>query len=406
MFSTISECNYISLDSLQIVVYMKPKFLNRGVIVKYLIVFSAVIIAASFLLISNRIAKDLAREERQKIQLWAHAVIDVTSGEENTDLSLALKILASNKSVPVILCDENDNVETFVNIEIPEDTTAFLKAEIARFKKEKTPIIIENSDFRQYVYYGDSIVLKRLQLFPLIQIGVLIVFILISFMAVLSAKNAEQNKLFVGFSKEAAHQLGTPISSMLAWIEYLRLKEQDSVVLNEMEKDIQRLQVITERFSKIGSKTPPELRELREEVKLSVAYLDKRISKKVSIFFDFPDEPVYVNLVPMLFSWVIENLTKNAVDAMEGKGTILFGIILKGDSVYLDVSDSGKGIQKSKFKEVFKTGFTTKERGWGLGLSLVKRIMEDYHNGRIYVKRSEINVGTTFRIELNAAHKA
>lgn len=382
---------------------MQLKFLNKRIISKYIFILTAIIIAISFLVISNQIANDLAKEERLKIQLWAHALQNVADEQDGAGAgyNLALEILAANKSIPVILCDDANNFITFVNIDVEADTVAVMKSKIEAFGKEKEPIVLENANFKQHVYYGDSSTLTRLQYFPYIQICVLSIFIMISFMAMLSTKKAEQNKLFVGFSKEAAHQLGTPISSILAWVEYLKGRSVDASIINEMEKDVQRLQIITERFSKIGSKTPPQLLELQEEVKRSVSYLNNRISKKVAFNFDFPQDAVYVPIVPSLFSWVIENLTKNAVDAMQGQGSILFSITTKGNKVYLDITDTGSGMPKSKFEEIFRPGYTTKERGWGLGLSLVKRIVDDYHKGSIQVKSSEINVGTTFRIELD-----
>lgn len=370
---------------------------------KYLFITVAIAIAISFLMVSNYMAKEMAKEERQKIELWADAVKLVSNENSDSDLDLALKILSSNKSIPVILCDDEQNVLLTVNLDIPEsDSTAFYNKTIEEYKKRNTPILIEDSDFKQYVYYGDSYTLKRLQYYPYIQIGVLTIFVCISFLALLSTKNAEQNKVWVGLSKETAHQLGTPISSLLAWIEYLKTKYTGDSVLDEIEKDIYRLQVVTDRFSKIGSKPSPEIRELKNEIQMSVNYLRNRISKKVEFVINFPEHPIYVSLSPSLFSWVLENLIKNAVDAMQGKGEIIFTLTnsIKGDAVYLDITDNGKGIPRSKFKDVFSPGYTTKERGWGLGLSLVKRIVEDYHSGKIYVKNSELDQGTTFRLEL------
>lgn len=346
-------------------------------------------------------ASDLAAEERQKIELWADAVRLTVEDENNTDLDLILKILSSNKTIPVILCDESDNVLMSLNLDVPEnDSVQFFKQTIALFKKNNKPIEIKDVDFDQVVYYGDSTTLKRLQYYPYIQIGVLTIFICISTLALLSTKNAEQNKVWVGLSKETAHQLGTPISSIMAWMEYLKTKDVDINIVEDMEKDVDRLRVVTDRFSKIGSKPSPEIKEVRSEIELSLNYLRRRISKKVNFIFNFPQEPVYANISESLFSWVIENLVKNAVDAMSGQGTITLDITENEKNILIDLTDTGKGISKSNFKEIFKPGFTTKERGWGLGLSLVKRIIEEYHHGKIYVKNSEINVGTTFRIEL------
>lgn len=375
---------------------------DKKVLAKYIFIAVAIAIAISFLIISNRMAGDMAKDERQKMELWADAINMAANNDGVDELDLTLKILSSNKTIPVILCDEFDNVLMTANIKIPQnDSAEYLVDKIKTFKKTNAPIVIESPNFKQYVYYGDSSTLKRLQYYPLIQIGVMTIFICVSFLALLSTKNAEQNKLWVGLSKETAHQLGTPISSILAWVEYLKSKTEDVSILNEMEKDVMRLQVVVDRFSKIGSTPAPETKEVAEEMKQSVAYLEKRISKKVKIEFDIPNEPLYAKISSSLFSWVIENITKNAVDAMEGQGKIVFKLSQRNGFVCIDVIDTGKGLPKAMFKNIFSPGFTTKERGWGLGLSLAKRIIEEYHNGRIYVKNSEIGSGTTFRIELN-----
>ena len=380
------------------------RFIDKTVLAKYIFITIAVVLAVSFLVMSNRMYNDMAKEERQKIELWAKAVQMVASGDDNTELDLTLSILSGNKTIPVILCDESDIVRMSVNIDIPiQDSAAFLKEKINSFKKTNSPIILQNPNFRQVVYYGDSSVLQRLQYFPFVQIGVLTVFICVSFLALLSTKNAEQNKVRVGLSKETAHQLGTPISSMLAWVEYLKTKTTDSSALQEMEKDVARLQVVADRFSKIGSKPAPERKEFCTEVRLSVSYLQTRISKKVIFNFSLPDKPIPVMISTALFSWVIENLIKNAVDAMEGQGVIDIVVGAKYNMAYLDITDTGKGMPKSMFKRIFSPGYTTKTRWWGLGLSLTKRIIQEYHNGKIYVKSSEQNVGTTFRIELPIA---
>ena len=374
---------------------------DKKVLAKYIFIAVAIVIAISFLVISNQMAGDMAKDERQKMELWAYAINMAANNDRVGELELTLKILSSNKTIPVILCDEFDNVLMTANIDIPpEDSLEYLAGKVESFKKLNTPIVVESPNFKQYVYYGDSSTLQRLQYYPFIQIGVMTFFICVSFLALLSTKNAEQNKLWVGLSKETAHQLGTPISSMLAWVEYLKSKTEDASILNEMEKDVMRLQVVGDRFSKIGSTPAPETRQVGEEMRQSVAYLEKRISKKIKFEFEIPDEPLYAKISASLFSWVIENLTKNAVDAMEGQGHILFKLSQRNGFVCIDITDTGKGLPKAMFKSIFSPGFTTKERGWGLGLSLAKRIIEDYHRGRIYVKSSEIGVGTTFRIEL------
>lgn len=374
---------------------------NKKLYARYFFVVIAIAIAASFLFISNRTAEELAKDERLKIELWADAIQTTVNRGDEGELDLTLKILSGNKTIPVIWCDDEGEILMTVNLDIPaKDSLSFIKKKIVEFQKNNEPIVIRNPDFVQYVYYGDSSTLKRLQYYPFIQILILTVFVMISFLALLSTKNAEQNKLWVGLSKETAHQLGTPISSLLAWIEYLKEKTQDASIVGEMEKDIIRLQMITDRFSKIGSKPAPQLYEIKSEVMQAVSYLEKRISKKVKFIFDMPDEPIYAKISPSLFSWVIENLTKNAVDAMEGQGTITFDVYSKSSTIYIDITDTGKGMTKSMYKQIFSPGFTTKDRGWGLGLSLAKRIIESYHRGKIYVRNSELNVGTTFTIEL------
>lgn len=384
---------------------MKWHYNNRD-LSKYIFIAIAVIIAVGSLVVSNVLVKDLSKEERRKIELWAEATKKVSVADEDADLDLVLQILSSNTTIPVILCTSQDSVLSFANIEIPDhDEDVFLKKKIEKFRANHAPIVIEDPNFVQYVYYDDSYTLKNLQTFPYVQLGVLSIFILISFLALFSTLKAEQNKVWVGLSKETAHQLGTPISSLLAWVEYLKLKDVDPVVLGEIGKDVNRLQMITDRFSKIGSAPSPEPMVMQDVVARAVGYLEKRISKKVEFVFAFPDEPVFANVNESLFGWVIENLSKNAVDAMGGQGRITYSLLQKNNQAILDITDTGKGIPKSKFKDVFHPGYTTKSRGWGLGLSLVKRIIESYHDGRIYVLSSEINVGTTFRIELKKEKK-
>lgn len=379
---------------------MKWHYNNRDLF-KYIFIFAAIVIVIGSLLVSNHLINDLSKEERSKIELWAEATRMAGLVDEEADLNLILQILSSNTTIPVILCSANDSVISSANIEIPkEGGKEFLNKKVKEFKAQRPSIIIEDPNFVQHVYYDDSYTLKKLQLYPYIQIGVLSIFILIAFLALLSTQKAEQNKVWVGLSKETAHQLGTPISSLLAWTEYMKMKEVDETIVTEIEKDVNRLQMITDRFSKIGSAPAPQTMIMQDVVHQSVNYLEKRISKKILFNFNFPEAPILAKVNDSLFSWVIENITKNAVDAMEGQGSITFSLSSRGTMTILDIADTGKGIPKSKFKTVFSPGYTTKKRGWGLGLSLVKRIIESYHNGKIYVQSSEPNVGTTFRIEL------
>lgn len=369
---------------------------------KFGFIFAAVLIAILSVVVSDLLIKDLAREERQRMEIWSEATRVMTSENPSLNMQLILKIIQGNTSIPVILCTDQDEVVSYNNIELPEnDQVLFLKKKVGELKAKNPPIVIDMEDGSfQYLYYDDSTILKRLLLYPYVQLSVVFVFILLAFLALASTKRAEQNKVWVGLSKETAHQLGTPISSLIAWVEYLRTKEIDAFLLNEMDKDVKRLQTIAERFSKIGSDPDPVPTDLVESIQTALGYMSTRISSKVAIHVDLPSHPIWVSMNDSLFAWVIENLTKNAVDAMEGHGDIYLRIEERDRLVRIDLSDTGKGIPKSKFKTVFNPGYTTKQRGWGLGLSLVKRIIESLQGGKIYVKSSELGKGTTFRIEL------
>ena len=369
---------------------------------KYIFIFAAILIAIVSVVVSDILIKDLAREEREKIEVWAEATRVVTSEEPSLNMNLILKIIQGNTTIPVLLCNDRDSVLTYKNIELPETgADAFLQQKLKEFKNKNVPIAVDMEDGTfQYLYYDDSTNLKRLLVYPYAQLSVMAVFILIAFLALASTKKAEQNKVWVGLSKETAHQLGTPISSLIAWIEYLKTKDVDAYLLGEMDKDVKRLETIAERFSKIGSNPDPVPVNICDSIRSALDYMGTRISSKVHIHLELPEHPVLVLMNGSLFAWVIENLTKNAVDAMEGQGKITYTLEEKGDKVRIDVTDTGRGILKSKFKTVFNPGYTTKKRGWGLGLSLVKRIVESYHGGKIYVRWSEMGKGTTFRIEL------
>ena len=369
---------------------------------KFLFIIAAMCIAVASVFVSDLLIKDLAREEREKIEIWAEATRVLTSEDPSLNMNLILKIIQGNTSIPVMLCNDKDSVMNYKNIELPEkNAEKFLAEKVQELKHKNQPIPIDMEDGTfQYLYYDDSTNLKRLLVYPYAQLSVMAVFILVAFIALASTKRAEQNKVWVGLSKETAHQLGTPISSLIAWLEYLKLKEIDPTLLAEMEKDVKRLEMIADRFSKIGSTPEPVPVDICESIRSALDYMGTRISSKVKIHIEAPEHPVMVLMNNSLFAWVVENLCKNAVDAMEGQGSITFRIEEKAKSVRIDVTDTGKGILKSKFKTVFNPGYTTKKRGWGLGLSLVKRIIESYHGGKIFVKSSEIGKGTTFRIEL------
>ena len=397
-----------------------PNEYRSGRTFRYFFIITAAIIAVASLWITNNLVNQLKEEEHKKIKIWAESVALLSMQPEFEGLQTEeakafsaykehlLKIIQENTTIPVIITDDSGEIgdSDYRNIVVPEqDKDKYLKKQLAKFARNHDPITIstpigENENLNLYVYYDDSTVLKRLRLFPIVQLTVVFIFIVISFLALTSAQRAEQNRVWVGLSKETAHQLGTPISSLMAWVEYFKTKEVDAKLLNEMDKDVQRLKVIAERFSKIGSNAEPEFMDLATAIENAVEYMGKRISSKVAISTDLPDEPVTILMNESLFGWTLENLIKNGVDAMDGQGEIKIHAFLKGQKVIMDISDTGKGIPKSKFDSVFHPGYTTKQRGWGLGLSLVRRIIESYQKGKIYVHRSELGKGTTFRVEL------
>jgi len=377
--------------------------------VKIILVVAAIVIAVASLMVSHFLVKDLQREERNKMETWAEALNVLNNADENTDLTLVLNVIQGNNTIPVIVMDSSGMVSDYRNVEMDAKTTADSDAYVTRYGKrmfaEGNYIKIHLGDSisagdYQLVCYDDSILLKRLSQYPYWQLGIVMIFVVVAIFALLASKRAEQNKVWVGLSKETAHQLGTPISSLMAWVEILKENYPDDELIPEMNKDVSRLQLIAERFSKIGSLPEPVDASMNDVLKHVVDYMDRRTSKKVEITTNMPDENVIVKMNASLFEWVIENLCKNAVDAMEGSGKIELSLLDEGSRVVIEVKDNGKGIRKKDLKNVFTPGFTTKKRGWGLGLSLAKRIVEEYHKGRIYVKSSEVGIGTTFRIEM------
>ena len=370
--------------------------------IKTIFLLISVILVGGFLYVSNKLVHDLSIEESNKMEIWADATRAVASEDMNMDMGLILKIIQSNTSIPVIIADENDIIKQTLNIKIPQDNPdKFLEKKLQDFKKGSNIIeIYLDKNTKQYLYYDDSILLKRLSYYPHVQLGVMILFILIAYLALMSSKKAEQNKVWVGLSKETAHQLGTPISSLMAWMDLLELNGVDKGLLADMGKDIKRLSIIAERFSKIGSKPEMDFVYVNEVLTNATEYMRRRVSNKVKITTHVPEEAVGAMMCLPLVEWVIENLCKNAIDAMDGQGSIDIYLKIDAQKCYIDVKDTGKGISRKHFKTVFNPGYTTKKRGWGLGLTLVKRIIEEYHDGKIYVKESEVNKGTTFRIEL------
>ena len=369
--------------------------------VKIVLVVTAIVIAVASLVVSHLLVKDLQREERNKMEVWAQAMQTLQEADETTDLALVLSVIQGNKTIPVIVLDSDEQVMDYRNVNIRKKDSARYAADYGhRMYKAGHYIQIGDSVDYQLVCYDESTLLKRLSQYPYWQLGIVMIFVVVAIFALLSSKRAEQNKVWVGLSKETAHQLGTPISSLMAWVEILKENYPDDELIPEMNKDVKRLELIAERFSKIGSLPEPVEASMNEVLAHVIDYMDRRTSKKVEIISELPAENVVVKMNASLFEWVIENLCKNAVDAMEGQGRIVLSLHEEGSKVAIEVTDNGKGIRKKDLKNVFTPGFTTKKRGWGLGLSLAKRIVEEYHKGRIYVKSSEVGVGTTFRIEM------
>ena len=347
--------------------------------VKIFLVVAAILIAVASLLVSRYLTRDLAEQERSKMQVWAEAMKSLSAADENTDLSLVLKVLDENHTIPVVVLDSDGAVTEYRNIEIK-----------ARNGKDSTNYVTS---------LGQQ--LKASGQVPYVQLGVVMLFVIVAIFALLTSKRAEQNKVWVGLSKETAHQLGTPISSLMAWTTILKETYPEDELLPELDKDVKRLQLIADRFSKIGSVPEPVPTSLNDVLNHVVDYMDRRTSKKIEMKTVLPSDDIIINLNASLFEWVIENLCKNAVDAMGGKlGSITLRLEETDKRAIVEVSDTGKGIKKKDIRNVFRPGFTTKDRGWGLGLSLAKRIVEEYHHGKIYVKSSEVGKGTTFRIEL------
>lgn len=371
---------------------------------KFLFFVMAVVIGLTSLIYTQRLVRELKTEERKKVELWAKATkqlieLDITE----SDFEFLFEVIENNNTVPVILVDAlGDTISTRNLDPVRKNNPEYLHRQLKKMNQAYEPIEIELSNGeKNYIYYKDSFILTKLAWFPFIQLGVIVLFIFVSYYAFSATRKAEQNQVWVGLSKETAHQLGTPTSSLSAWVELLRMKKLDEKLVLEFEKDVNRLEKITERFSKVGSKPALVRSNLVKEILHTVQYIKNRSSKKVSFEFNFgEDEKIWIPLNTVLFEWVIENLCKNALDAIGSDGKIRISITNQTKVIYLDISDNGKGIPKSRFKTIFSPGYTTKERGWGLGLSLTKRIVEIYHGGNIFVKYSEINKGTTIRIIL------
>jgi signal transduction histidine kinase len=361
----------------------------------------AVLIGLLSLWYTNKLVRKLSAEERKKVELWAKAMQQLQTDVDN--LTFPFEVIQKNETVPLIETDEKGNILEVRNLDsLRRKDLQYLKEELEDMKQQHhDPIVISASGITRYIFYKDSILLTQLRYYPYIQLGVIFLFILVAYLAFSASRKAEQNQVWVGLSKETAHQLGTPISSLLAWLELLKIKKIDPELVTEIDTDIRRLETITERFSKIGSSPVLEKVGIAGVLANAINYIRSRSSNKIQFMLHFSEEnEILVPVNISLFEWVIENLCKNAVDAMDGTGSIDIYIHDHVQVLYIDIKDTGKGVPKSKYRTIFNPGYTTKQRGWGLGLSLSKRIIEDYHNGKIFVKSSEINRGTTFRIAL------
>lgn len=381
------------------------KFYNRKFRLKIIILLVFTVIAVASLWFTHDLVNSLAKEEKKKIELWASATEELAKQQDDTnkDYGFIFKVLAENNTVPIILTDGNNEVIASRNIDsLKISTKEKADKELKKMKAKHKPFVITISEKEiNLLYYDDSTILKQLYYFPIIQLLVLVLFIFAAYIAFSSIRNSEQNLVWVGMAKETAHQLGTPTSSLLAWLEVLKATELPESLLAELDRDIHRLEKITDRFSKIGSSPSLRTVNLVEQIENSISYLQKRVSGSITFVKNFnTNEEIYVKINESLFEWVMENLVKNAIDAMQGKGTITFTIRDDIQVAYIDIHDEGKGIPKNLAKTIFKPGFTTKDRGWGLGLSLSQRIIEEYHKGKIFVRQSEPGKGTTFRVVL------
>lgn len=395
---------------------------------KMILIVGAALAVIVFLLISNNLIKQLANQERERMDIWAKATEKLAKADVDSDFEFLLGIISQNNSIPVLICDKDFNISEIRNFNLPDksdkDKSQFyeLSDKNRKYLSDKLAkasggvplkqLVGSNRHFievelyggeNQYIYFEDSRLLKNLSVYPYIQMIVMLMLALIIYLAMVYTKRAEQNRVWVGLSKETAHQLGTPISSLMAWTEYLQSTGVDSEITDEIDKDVRRLSVIADRFSKIGSQPEIQLEYLNEVVNRSLDYMRYRVSGRVDIRMNLSEDDHGVLLSRSLMEWVMENLTKNAVDAMQGAGLIEITTGSEKNIVWIEVKDTGKGIARKNFKTVFNPGYTTKKRGWGLGLTLVKRIVEEYHKGRIFVKESEVGVGTTFRIEFPSA---
>ena len=383
------------------------------ILIKWSLILASFLIVASILWNTNQFFKQFKNEERLKMEVLSVAYENYNNPDLDIDMPLEDKIIEANKSIPMIITFENGDIKRWANLDVknskkfttlPVDDRLYLSRQLNIMKEENDPLIVhykvENVDVSEKIYYRDSDLLNKLQYYPLGLVLILVLFGVIIYLVFKANKIADQNKLWAGMAKETAHQIGTPLSSLLGWVEILRLDNASEDTVSEIEKDVSRLNTIADRFSKIGSIPKLTKHDIVKETKTAFDYIQSRSFKQIKFDFIADDKPIYVDLNLQLYSWVIENLVKNAIDAMQGKGALSITVKQENSTAIIVVTDSGKGISKRLYKKIFNPGYTTKRRGWGLGLSLTKRIIEDYHKGRIFVKKSEIGKGTTFQIEM------
>ncbi|MEO6832059.1 MAG: HAMP domain-containing sensor histidine kinase [Chitinophagaceae bacterium] len=367
----------------------------------YLILVALAIVSAT-LLYTSALSKRLAKEERRNVEQFAKAVQFLATASQNQDLSFAFAIVDSNTTIPIFRAGGFDSILDYKNIDTTgvKDVHKFLQRKLARFKQEHVGIVVNYGTGLEYIYYGDSFLLRQLTFFPYVELGIILLFLVVVLIAISSAHRSIQNQVWVGLSKETAHQLGTPLSALTGWLELLKGNKENEEAVAEMEKDLNRLMLVADRFGKVGSEPQLHQENLTERLRQIVDYMQKRAPRKVIISLHAPEQELLVAISSTLFDWVIENLIRNALDAMEGQGRIDVKVATTPSQVIVDVSDTGKGIPRHQLSKVFTPGFSTKKRGWGLGLSLSRRIIRQYHHGSLTVHQSEIGKGTTFRVVL------
>lgn len=380
--------------------YIK-QFLNWR---SYLVLAAVIIVTASLWYTSN-LASKLAEEERKKVALFAEGIKSIATAQNDEEISFVTNIITQDSTIPRIITDEKGNIQDIRAIDTTgiKNKARFLRDQMEQFRKANTPIVVNYEFGKVLIYYGESYLLSRLRYFPYAQLAIITLFLAVVIISISSANRSIQNQVWAGLSKETAHQLGTPISSIEGWMELLRDENPENEYLQEMQKDIDRLKLVADRFGKVGSEPQLEVENLVPRLEEMVQYMQKRAPGKVDINLNYKNDEILANINGALFDWVIENLIRNALDATEGIGTISLSISESESKINIEVKDNGKGIPKHQINKVFLPGFSTKKRGWGLGLSLSKRIIEQYHHGAIMVKESELQKGTTFRILLSKA---